>query len=294
MLRYFRVKPQPEKYAPDRAQISAGDLERDPAALITLRQINQLPVNSRLRVFRGLLPPALLARHGIDPITWRAGGQPVVRLKAEPGAGKVALGVRPAADAADDFIQIELADNSLNGVDLNFLVLNDPGAERFGTDYDAAGRPTHFGTARRNLPEEQRAQAAGLAPGQVRQGLGGSRLMLDQLEAFLGLLGHRAYFLEPLTYTSAWLFERRGFAYVRGHALMDRIHHEFQPGGRLCAALDDSTPFRQPAQWRTVRGRAWAIHDGILEHIEAAWDGLRMVKQIGRPAGVETFPRAVY
>jgi hypothetical protein len=108
------------------------------------------------------------------------------------------------------------------------------------------------------------------------------------------MLGHRAYFLEPLTYASAWIFERRGFAYVRGHKLMDDIHREFQPGGKLHQSLNDESPFRKRGQAHTVRGRAWAIHDGILEALDARWDNIRMVKQIGRHAGVETFPQATY
>ena len=62
----------------------------------------------------------------------------------------------------------------------------------------------------------------------------------------------------------------------------------------LHAALDGSTPFRQPEQWQSVRGRAWAIHDGILAVMDKHWDGLRMVKQIGRHANVNTFPDADY
>jgi len=90
------------------------------------------------------------------------------------------------------------------------------------------------------------------------------------------------------------VFERRGFAYVRGHKLMDDIHKEFQPDGRLYQALDGSTPFRQPDQWSSVRGRAWAIHDGLLDAIDAEWDKLRMIKQVGRHADAETFPEATY
>jgi hypothetical protein len=294
MLRYLRVKPQPVKYAPDSLYISVDDLSRDPAVPITLRQVNQLPQNAKQRVYRGLLPPSLLAKYGIDPITWQTGDETVVRLQAEPEAGAVKLGVRISPEADDDFIQIELSDNAMNGIDLNFLILNDPQAEYFRTDYDAEGKPTYFGTVRRNLEAERGAKEAGLAPGQIRLGLGGSRQALEQMETFLSLLGHRAYFLEPLTYVSAWLFERRGFAYVRGHKLMATINQEFQPGGRLHQALDGSTPFRQPDQWSTVRGRAWAIHDGVLEHIGAAWNELRMLKQIGRHAGVETFPGSEY
>jgi hypothetical protein len=81
---------------------------------------------------------------------------------------------------------------------------------------------------------------------------------------------------------------------MSGHQLMKTIDEEFRPGGQLHAALDGSTPFRQPEQWQTVRGRAWAIHDGILEVHGKRWDGLRMLKQLGRHAGVDTFPDAAY
>jgi hypothetical protein len=187
-----------------------------------------------------------------------------------------------------------LADNSLNGIELNLIVLNNPTFPRFSIDQTEDGQPTMFGTLKRNLNAEEQALQAGLAPGQVRAGLGGSRLIFEQIDTFLSMLGHRAYFLEPLTYASAWVFERRGFAYVRGHKLMDDIHREFQPGGKLYECLDDRSPFRKRDQAHSVRGRAWAIHDGILEALDLQWDKIRMVKQIGRHAGVETFPQAVY
>lgn len=135
---------------------------------------------------------------------------------------------------------------------------------------------------------------AGLAPGQIRSSLSASKLFFQQLDTFLAFLSHHAVTLEPLTYASAWVFERRGFAYMRGHKLMDDIQREFQPGGQLHTALDGSTPFRQPEQWRTVRGRAWAIQDGILSVLNTRWNDIRMVKQVGRHAGVNTFPDAEY
>lgn len=301
MFRSLRVKAYPEKLVPDSTIITAEQLNGDPTLPITFRQINHLPENARRRVYRALLPPVLLARYRIDPITWKgppeAGdltGEPLVQLKAETDSGAVALSFRNSTDARDEVIRLELSDNAWNGVDLNLMLINDPDSPRFGIDLDEENRLTLFGTAQRNLVEEQKAMQAGLAPAQTRAGLRSSRLVFNQIEAFLGTLGHRAYFLEPLTYVSAQLFERLGFAYVRGHQLMEEIHAEFQPGGRLHQALDASTPFRQDWQWRTVRGRAWAIHDGILDSIGARWDGLRMVKQVGRHAGVETFPNAIY
>ena len=295
MLKYFRVKSQPEKIVPDLGSISLSLLERDAETPFTIRQLNNLPETIRRRLYRGLVPPTLLARFGIDPIRWTGvDKQPMVFIQADQGSEKVLLTARSSPAPQDEFFALELADNSLNGVELNLIVLNDPVGERFSIDQTEDGQPTMFGTLRRNLKAEEAAMLAGLAPGQVRAGLGGSRIVFEHIDSFLSMLGHRAYFLEPLTYASAWVFERRGFAYVRGHKLMDDIHREFQPGGRLHQCLDESSPFLKRNQAGTVRGRAWAIHDGILEAIDQRWDKIRMVKQVGRHASVETFPQAVY
>lgn len=295
MFRYLRLKAQPPKVVPDLGKLSGEWLARGAGVPITLRQINGLPENAKRRAYRGLLPPSLLTRFGIHPITWQGadGSEPVV-LGAEPDSGLVRISARTAEGDGGEFLYLELQDTSLNGVNLNFLVLSDPCAPYFGIDYTDDGRPTLYGSVHRNLSAEKRAMDAGLAPAQARKGLGVSRLVLQQLEVFLAVCGHSAYFLEPLTYASAWLFERRGFAYVRGHKLMDDIHREFQPEGRLYMALDGSTPFRQRDLGNSVRGRSWAIHDGILEAVGERWDSLRMVKQVGRHAGVETYPDAVY
>ena len=76
---------------------------------------------------------------------------------------------------------------------------------------------------------------------------------------------------------------------------MDEIHGEFQPGGRLHAAVDGSTVFRQPGFDRTIRGRSWAVHDGVLDVLDgASWTGVKMYRLAGRPAGVSTFPTGTY
>jgi hypothetical protein len=295
VFRQLRRKKQPDKVVADLGNLSSDWLTRSSTVPITLKQINDLPESAKKRAYRGLLPPSLLVPYGINPITWEGPeGREQVRLNAEPDTGAVSISARANLADPDEFFLLELRDTSLNGISLDFLLLNDPNSPRFDTDRDEDNKPTLFGTIRRNLIAEEKAMLAGLAPAQIRKGLNASRLMLSQLEAFLVTCGHSAYFLEPLTYVSAWLFERRGFAYVSGHKLMDDTHHQFLEGGRLHQALDGSTPFRQPDQWRTVRGRAWAIHDGILEAMGESWNGLRMVKQVGRHAGVETFPDAEY
>ena len=295
MFKYLRVKQEPNKVAPDPGAISVYDLMGDFALPISISTINGLPVEAKQRIYRMLIPPALLIRFEINPITWKGpDGEGYVRLNAEPEKGLVNLSVCDSLKTDDVFFCVELADNSFNGIDLNLLLLNDPATPRFKTDSDDAGNATLFGAVHRNRTEEERAMNAGLAPGQIRSSLHASHATFQHLDAFLTFLGHHALSLEPLTYASAWVFEKRGLAYMRGHKLMDDIHTEFQPGGRLHQALDSSTPFRQPDQWQTVRGRAWAIHDGILSTIDATWNNLRMTKQVGRPAHVETFPNAVY
>jgi hypothetical protein len=292
---FFRRKEQLEPVVPNLGSITLSLLEGDASIPLTIRQINDLPENIKKRVYRNLIPPGLLTRFNINPITWLGAGKiPLVFLDAITDTEKVLISARTSPSPADEFFALELADNMLNGIELNLLLLSDPASPRFNTDVDEAGSQTMFGTLKRNLNEEMRAKDAGLAPGQVRNSLSASKFVLDQVDAFLSTIGHQAYFLEPLSYASAWVFEKRGFAYVRGHKLMDDIQREFQPGGQLYAALNDSSPFRRQEQWNTVRGRAWAIHDGILEGLNTNWDKLRMIKQVGKFAGVNTFPEATY
>jgi acetoin utilization protein AcuC len=68
---------------------------------------------------------------------------------------------------------------------------------------------------------------------------------------------------------------------------MERIAGGFAPGGHLRAKLDGSTPFRSAQLANTVRGRSWAIHDGILDE---PWDRVRMVKRLGIDAEANTAP----
>ncbi len=295
MFRNLRLKREAPPLAPSPEEISIQQLIGDSTHPISLRVLNNLPENAKQRIYRTLIPPELLTRFNINPLSWKQPeGDQRVRLIAAPGSGEVHISVRDAADSDDPFFCIELAENTMRGIDLNLLLLNDPNSQRFATDVDEQGHDTHFGTTARNVAEEEKAMRAGLAPGQFRSSLSASKIAMQQLDTFMAFLAHHAIFLEPLTYASAWVFERRGFAYVRGHKLMDTIHAEFQEGGRLRKALDGSTPFRHPDHWRTIRGRAWAIQDGILEAIEAQWNALRMVKQVGRHAGAETTPDVTY
>lgn len=274
--------------------LTAQWLSDDSSLPVTLQMLNRLSYNAKRRIYRFLLPPSLLVLFNIDPISWNGSGEYKLTLNADSGTNEVNINIRSNISPFEDFFYLQLIDNNLNGIDLNFLIISDPYSSRFNIDSDTQGRETLFGKAFRNEKEEEVAKDAGLAPGQVRKGLSFASKVLQQIESFITASGHSAYRLEPLSYATAWMFEHYGFAYNRGHKLMNTIHREFQPGRRLYNALDDSTPFRQQKQWSSIRGRAWAIHDGILEVIDEKWDDLRMVKRVGHHAGVETSPDTNY
>jgi hypothetical protein len=171
------------------------------------------------------------------------------------------------------------------------VVVNDPASERYNIDTDQYGHPTNLGTSGRNIPEEIRAFEAGLAPGQIRTGLRGFRKGVPVFEKFVERMGHALFLIEPLSYHNAITFERYGFGYMYGRQEMENIHTEYQPGGALYQRLDGRNIFRQPDAWKSVRGRSWAIHDGILGH---PFTGFHMYKRVNLDAGVNTFPDAVW
>jgi len=176
--------------------------------------------------------------------------------------------------------QISL-DPFFRSVSLDYIVMNDPRSPRFNIDRDEEGRETLCGVLRRNIPEEIRAMRAGLAPGMVRKGLGLMQSFLRNLEGFTRLLGLSTITLEPLFYHTARLFEAYGFTYFKGLRLMAAIEEGFKPGGRLSRALDGSTPFRSPGMEKSVKGRSWAIHDGILEDaLGLSWEPPTMQKAL--------------
>ena len=129
--------------------------------------------------------------------------------------------------------------------------------------------------------------SAGLAPGQVRHGLRMLPHLMTRMEAFLVVLGQDAVLVEPLAYHNAIMFERHGFVYIQGQLGMEDIHRAFQSGGELTTRLDDSTPFRTREAAASVRGRSWAIQDGILSE---PWGEVKMVRRLGPGSSVDTAP----
>lgn len=268
---------------------SPSPLDLRELKLYSLHQINSLPWEQVLMIYSQLIPFEMLQQFGIDWTLTDSEGRPLYECR--PGYASVELSLRHVWDAEDPILYLQLADTPNNQIEVVMFVVNDPYSERFDIDRLPDGTPTYFGTKGRNIEEEIRAMQAGLAPGQVRRGLGVTRRLVPTLERFVAGLHHDIFFVRPLAYHNAILFERLGFAYLSGLGRMEWINREFAPGGLLHKRLDGSTPFRRVEMADSVRGRSWAIHDGILGE---PYDGVRMYKRVGVHAGVVTYPNAVW
>ena len=259
-----------------------------PASIAT---INLLPWDEKKDTYCRFIPSELLQRFTIHPDFTDVHGRSLITLSCEAGTSDVELDLRHRIDAEDPLLYAHLTDTINGQIHVLLYVVNDPDSPRFDVDRMPDGTRTRFGIMQRNIEAEIAAMRAGLAPGQVRQGLRLLRYSTPAFEAFVESLGHDLFFVEPLSYHNAVVFERYGMGYVRGQNLMEHIHTEFQASGTLHRMLDASTPFREPEHATSIRGRSWAIHDGILGQV---FSDVTMYKNIQRHAGIETFPDAVW
>ena len=256
--------------------------------LTSLAAINRLEEPEKELLYAGLLPERLFQIVGLRPGALLADdGRQLVRVIAPSGLSLVRIEVRARPDDEDTVFFVEMADTPFHQMELAFCIISDPAAGRFDVDIDEHGRVNWFASHGRNIPEEVRSFRAGLFPNQTRNGLQLFAEFFPVFERFTDSLGIDMIVAEPLTYDNAIRYEKYGFDYLRGKRLMLEIDREFQPGGRYFRRLDGSTPFRQPGMERTVRGRSWAIHDGILDE---AWDDVHIYKMVGVDAGINTFP----
>ena len=263
----------------------------------SIQEINALPREVSEALYARLVPEELLDRFGIDPATrCDKTGARLVRVTAPADQPWARVEVRSTPEDRDPALLVDVEMSPLSVPELAFVQITDPAGARYAIDRDPDGRDTLFGTACRNIEEERRAMRSGLAPGQVRRGLRLLSRVLDAMEGFCALIGKEIFLIEPLFYHSAILYERRGCGYLMGRDVMESIHAGFRDGGPLMKALDGSSDFRGPEAARTVRGRSWAIHDGIGDGLWAGGSvgGVKMYKAAGRQAGINTFPGATY
>jgi hypothetical protein len=252
----------------------------------TIGGINLLPEPEKRGIYSRYIPNQLLEKFNIPPLTSEA-GQNLLQFRFAHGSADVEMRLFHKMDFPDPILYAHLTDTMNGQIHVLLYILNDPDSQRFDVDKMPDGSSTKFGTLCRNLEAEKASLAAGRAPGQIRRGL---RLMgqaVDAFEEFILALGHEMYFVEPLYYHNAIIFERYGFAYQMGRKLMDDIHTRFQPGGDLYTRLDDSNEFRQRDASMKVRKRSWAIHDGLLGE---PFTRVTMYKRIGKKADVSTTP----
>ena len=264
--------------------------------LASILDLNALPWALREQIYVRLCPEELLARFGVNRGTLLNGtGERPLRVAAPDEASWGRLELRERRDDRDPVLVVDITMSAFGVPELTFVSINDPAAPRFGVDRDADGQDTLLGTVSRNLAEEVRALRDGLGPGQVRRGLRMLGRVLECMDGFCRILGCDLYLVEPLFYHSAVLYERHGCDYLMGRELMDEIHAGFLPGSALHRLLDDSTPFRRRGFQASVRGRSWAIHDGILDGgSTGGWSGVKMYRVPGRPSTASTFPGGRY
>ncbi len=263
---------------------SVGADERLPSRISA---INSLPAPQKREVYLRLVPPPMLEHFGLSPYLVDSEGRSLFTLRAPEGSPTAELAVYHRYGFPDPVMYAHIADSLSGHLHVLLYIINDPDSPRYDVDRTPEGKPTRFGILRRNVEAEVAAMEAGLAPGQVRRGLRMLGAAVATFEKFVAAMGQLMYFAEPLFYHNAVLFERYGFAYQKGRALMERIQRGFEPGGDLRARLDGSTPFRKPEAAEHIRLRSWAIHDGIMG---VQFNGVTMYKRVNQRSSVRTVP----
>jgi hypothetical protein len=265
--------------------------------VFSIAKLNTLPRQERDDLFLQLIPDPIFQKFEIDRKTLKNKyGERVVRGIFPPDENFSCVEVKYRAQDKDLLFSCQVSlESFMQSLSLDFLGINDPFSERFHVDVDEFGKETLLGTRSRNIPEEITAMEAGLAPGMIRKGLHLAGEFMTFLEGFVASLGLKVISLGALYYHNAILWERYGFIYFKGGKVMEKIHEEFQPGGLLFRKLDDSSPFRKKGMEKTVRGRSWALYDGILfEVFGEDWESPQMYKMLGRDLRVNSFLDQIY
>ena len=251
----------------------------------TVTGINQLPVKEKREIYSRIIPQALKDHFNLSTDFFDDYGNDLLSFKFTAGSPSVEMVLKHQIDFPDPIQYGHLTD-TLNGqIHILLYILNDPDSPRFDIDRMPDGQNTIFGTQTRNLEAEIAAMKAGLSPGQVRRGLRLLSKAILSFEDFVISLGHDIYFVDPLYYHNAVIFEKYGFAYQKGRKLMEQIQSGFSPSGDLIEKLDSSSPFRNPEFSSSIRLRSWAIHDNILGE---PFSEVTMYKYVGEKAGINT------
>jgi hypothetical protein len=255
--------------------------------LTSLHGINELETAEKERIYTTIIPPRLFELMKISPATLSGlDGLRRATIIAPHGMGLARIKVKRHPDDPHPVFFLDIADTHYRQMELSFCIISDPSSPRFAVDVDSNGNDNCFTTLGRNIPEEIRAMRASLFPNQTSRGLRMFGEFFTLFERFVDSLAMDMIVAEPLTYDNAIRYEKYGFDYLNGRRLMEQINREFAPGGRLFAKLDGSSPFRMAGMEKSMHGRSWAIHDGIMDE---PWEDIRIYKLVGADAGVNTF-----
>ncbi len=251
----------------------------------TIGAINQLPYDEKRRIYARVIPLKLIERYQLNPYLVDKQGRDLLHLEATPGSASLELSLYHEYGFQDPLIYGHITDTINGQLHVLLYILNDPFAARYNIDQLPDGTPTKFGIRYRNIEAEIEALNAGLNPGQVRRGPHMLSNAIQTFEEFVESLGHTIYFVEPLYYHNAVIFERYGFTYQQGRKMMTRIDEGFSTDGELQFLLDGTTPFRTREAGKSIRLRSWAIHDGILGD---PYTNITMYKRVKKHHNVST------
>ena len=265
-----------------------------------IQHINRFNQDQKEGFYRYLIPPSLFRILKINPVNFHNDkDKKVVRFFCPEGESTCLVEIN-VEEIEEPVYSIQISDSiDATMMKWDFLIINDPKSRQFRTHMTKEGKDTLFGWASRNIKEEEKAMKAGYFPGQSRKGLHLTREVIHCLDIFCRILDIKSIKLEALFYHNAIAFERYGFDYFIGYERMKRIHELFQPGGSLFNKLDNSTHFRRPEFAQSVRGRSWAIHDGIIKDVaddilQGKWVSPVMYRMVEKPESMITFPDPKY
>lgn len=247
--------------------------------------INKLPEAEKRAIYARIIPKVLIDQFNLSPDFHDQAGNDLLSFMYPAGSPSVEMSLKHQFDFPDPIQYGHLTDTMNGQIHVLLYILNDPTSPRFDVDKLPNGQKTVFGTQSRNIEAEIQAMEAGLAPGQIRRGLRLLSKAIVSFEDFITSLGHDIYFIEPLYYHNAVIFEKYGFAYQQGINLMKQIQSGFSASGDLISKLDGSTPFRKPEYSSSIRLRSWAIHDGILGK---QFSEVTMYKYVGKKMKINT------
>jgi len=248
----------------------------------TIGGINQLPESEKREIYSRYIPFDLIEKFDLHNLK---SNSDLLQFRFAPGSSDVEMMLYHQVSFPDPILYAHLADNINGQIHVLLYILNDPESPRFNVDIMPDGSPTQFGIRRRNIEAEIAALNDGLSPGQVRHGLRSLRRAMGAFEDFIASLGHDMYYVEPLYYHNAIIFERYGFSYQIGRRFMNEIQAGFGEGGALRQKLDDTNPFRSSQAANSIRLRSWAIHDGVLGE---PYTNVTMYKRVGVSANINT------